>query len=225
MSPRYYPAFIDLKGKQCVVVGGGKVAERKVAGLLRAGAKVKVISPSLTDLLERQKQKGTIEHLPRTYRKGDLKGSFLAIAATSDDQVNTAVSKDAPCLVNVVDQPALANFIVPSVVQRGLLTIAISTSGASPAMARAMRRELEFLYGKDFGRFLDLVHTLRKRALKGIPEKRKREEFLKGMASAAIFDVLRRKGFSEAREVVLRKFHACTAATVKGAMRRGARRT
>ncbi|MDA8214871.1 MAG: bifunctional precorrin-2 dehydrogenase/sirohydrochlorin ferrochelatase [Nitrospiraceae bacterium] len=201
----YYPAFINLCGKQCVVVGGGKVAERKVLTLLDSGAAVKVISPALTDVLEKQKDKGRIRHIRRNYRSGDLKGAFLVIAATSDERINRKVSDDAPCLVNVVDKPEMANFIVPSVVDRGPMTIAVSTSGASPAIARAVRKELELLYNKDFGQFLDFLKKLRKRAIKEITDKKARERFLKGVASKEVLSILRGKGFKEAKEKVINK--------------------
>lgn len=201
----YYPAFINLCGKQCVVVGGGKVAERKVLTLLDSGAAVKVISPALTYVLEKQKDKGRIRHIRRNYRSGDLKGAFLVIAATSDERINRKVSDDAPCLVNVVDKPEMANFIVPSVVNRGPMTIAVSTSGASPAIARAVRKELELLYNKDFGQFLDFLKKLRKRAIKEITDKKARERFLKDVASKEVLSILRGKGFKEAKEKVINK--------------------
>jgi precorrin-2 dehydrogenase/sirohydrochlorin ferrochelatase len=201
----YYPAFINLCGKNCVVVGGGKVAERKIAGLLNAGAEVTVISPILTDTLERHKKKGMIRHIERDYKKGDLRNAFLVIAATSDERVNSKVSGDAPFLVNVVDRPELANFIVPSVVNRGTMTIAISTSGASPAMAKAVRKELELLYNKDFGQFLAFLKQLRKKAKRDIPDNKKRERLLKEVASKEILSVLRKNGFKAAKSKVLEK--------------------
>jgi len=195
----YYPAFINLKDKQCVVVGGGKVAERKVLALLRSGANVKIISPDITDKLEKQKKKGNIIHIKRSYRKGDLKGAFLVIASTSDEKINKIISEAAPCLVNVVDRPEMANFIVPSVISKGPLTIAISTAGASPAVAKTIRKELELIYNKDFGRFLDFLKQLRRHVIKEITDKRKREFFLKGVASPEIFNTIRKKGFKEAK--------------------------
>lgn len=199
----YYPAFINLCGKNCVVVGGGKVAERKVASLLSTGADVTVISPVLTDAIEKHKKKGRIRHIKRDYKKGDLKNAFLVIAATSDERVNSKVSGDAPFLVNVVDRPELANFIVPSVVSRGPMTIAISTSGASPAMAKAVRKELELLYNKDFGQFLAFLKQLRKKAVRDIPDNKKRERLLKEVASKEILSILRKNGFKSAKNKVL----------------------
>lgn len=208
MNLRYYPAFIDLKGRECVVVGGGRVAERKVMSLLQSGARIKVISPEITGVLQKYKRMGMVRHIKRNYRKGDLKNTFLVIAATSDESVNKAVSRDAPCLVNVVDKPVLANFIVPSVVKKGFLTIAVSTSGASPAMARAIRKEIETIYSGDFGHFAGFLKKLRKKASVEIPGKRKREGFLKGIFSEDIFNILRKKGLKKAKERVIKKFDA-----------------
>lgn len=199
----YYPAFIDLRGKKCVVVGGGKVAERKVMALLKAGAAVEVISPQLTGLLRRWSSKGRIRHREREYRKGDLGGAFLVIAATADEAVNRKISRQAPCLVNVVDVPELANFIVPSVLERGDLTIAVSTAGASPAFAGTVRRELEALYGRDFGRFVAFLRGFRQRVFKETRDSRVRSEILRGCGSKDILTILRTKGYDAARKAVL----------------------
>src|SRR3990172_4446071 len=117
----YYPIFLDLSGKRCVVVGGGRVAERKCSTLIKTGARITVISPNITKRLAGYREKGLIRHIPRGYRSGDIK----------------------------------TDFIVPSVLRRGLLTIAISTGGASPAMAKAIRKELQKLYGRKYSRYLD----------------------------------------------------------------------
>ncbi len=177
----YYPVFLNLKGKRAVVIGGGKVAERKILTLLKARADITVISPQLTKRLK--KLKGKIKHIPRQYRKGDLKGSFLVIAATDSQAINKKVSEDAPCLVNVVDAPSLCNFIVPAVVRRGPLTIAISTSGVSPALSRSIRKELERLYGPELADYLRSLEKIRVQAIKEIPDRKKRTKFLKNLAS------------------------------------------
>ena len=123
---RYYPAFVDIEGKKCVVVGGGKVAERKVRDLLRVGAKVSVISPELSAGLEKLAASGKIKHSKRGFRATDLKGAFLAIAATDDMEINRKVAAEGSrMLVNVVDKPDLCSFIVPSALRRGPLTIRI----------------------------------------------------------------------------------------------------
>lgn len=170
----YYPAFINLEGKKCVVIGGGKVALRKINSLLNAGASVTVISPEVIPGIEKYASSGLIRFIRRAYRKGDLKNAFLVIAATSSKEVHRRIAGDVKsCLLNVVDEPELCNFIVPSVVRRGPLTIVISTSGASPAMAKAIRKEIERLYGKDFGRYLEWLRKNRIKIL-GLPAPRKK---------------------------------------------------
>ncbi|MEJ2696892.1 MAG: bifunctional precorrin-2 dehydrogenase/sirohydrochlorin ferrochelatase [Candidatus Sulfobium sp.] len=201
----YYPAFLDLRGKKAVVVGGGRVAERKVLSLMEAGAEIIVVSPSLTKRLNRAKADSRIGHLARSYRRGDLRGSFLVIAATDSEQINSRVARDAPALVNVVDVPSECNFIAPSVVRRGPLTVAISTGGASPAMARTLRKELEKTYGPEFSGYLRFARKIRVEALAGIREKAKREGFLKGLASQEILDTLRTEGLRAVKQTIREK--------------------
>lgn len=203
MSRKYYPAFINLKGKKCVVVGGGNVAERKITSLLRAGASVEVISPTLSIVLEKKRVKGEIAHVKRRYKSGDLKDAFLVIAATSNKEINKKISEEALCLVNVVDMPELANFIVPSVVQRGHLTIAITTSGTSPAIAKAIRKELELLYSKDVGQFLSFLENIRKKTAKEILNKQIRSCILRDVASEEVLTKLREMGYKAAKDEVL----------------------
>ena len=189
----FYTVFIHLEGKKCVLVGGGRVAERKAIGLLRAGALVIVISPELTPRLKKEKEKKRIAHIARRYKKSHLKGAFLVIAATDSYEENERVALDAGNIpVNVVDTPELCSFIVPSTVRRGPLTIAISTSGASPAMARAIRLELERFYPKSFGPYLSGLKRDRKKALAEVKDRKKRERLLKSLASPEVFRKLRR---------------------------------
>jgi precorrin-2 dehydrogenase/sirohydrochlorin ferrochelatase len=198
MRKVYYPTFLDLTEKKAVVVGGGKVAERKILTLLKTGTEVTVISPALTIKLEKEKQKGKIRHIPRQYRTGDLKKAFLVVAATDSPVINEKVSQDAPCLVNVVDTPCQCNFIVPATVDRWPLHIAVSTSGISPALSRSIRRELETMYGRQFSGYLKALMRIRKKAMKAIQDKRKREEFLRAIASEKTIKMLRREGLKEA---------------------------
>lgn len=198
----YYPSFLNLIGKRAVVIGGGGVAERKILTLLKAGARVTVISPQLTKRIEKEKRKNNIKHISRHYRKGDLKNAFIIIAATDSQAINKHISEDALCLVNVVDAPSLCNFIVPSVVKRGPLTIAISTSGVSPAFSKSIRKELEKLYSSEFSRYLKFLEKFRKKAVKEIPDKTKRAAFLKSLASKEIIKMLRKKGFKEVVKIL-----------------------
>ena len=178
----YYPILLNLKGKRCVVVGGGKVAERKALPLLKSGAKITVISPECTGRLKKEHLRERIKYISRRYKKGDLKNAFLVIAATDSNETNRKISEDAPYLVNVVDKPLLCNFIVPSVVRRGPLTIAVSTSGISPSLARTIRKELEGLYGREFEKHLNHIKKMRVKALSGIKNNKGRIKFLRGLS-------------------------------------------
>lgn len=202
---KYYPAFLDLRGRRSVVIGGGTVAERKVLTLVRAHADVTVVSPLLTKRLLREKEKGRIRHIGRTYRKGDLKGAFLVIAATGSSETNARVAEDAPALVNVVDVPFLCNFIAPSLVERGDLVIAISTGGASPAFAKTLRKEIEKTYGNEIATYLSFLGSVRKTAMAAVKDKKKRERFLKGLAADRMLSALRSRGVEEMREQVRKR--------------------
>jgi len=198
---KYYPVFLNLKRVKVVVVGGGRVAERKASALLKAGALVKIISPAITKTLEKYKKQGLVTHIKREYRQGDLRDAFIVIAATSSSQINNSVeadSKDIPRLINVVDTPAKGNFIVPSIVKRGPLTIAISTEGCSPALSKAIRKELEDIYGSEFSHYLKFVEGIRRQAMKKIKDSGDREKFLKSLASEDIFSSLRKNGVTPA---------------------------
>jgi len=201
----YYPAFLNLQGKKAVVVGGGSIAERKILSLLKAGAAVTVVSPAITARLRKEKEKKSLTHIARSYRKGDLRESVLVIAATNSPSVNTQIAADAPFLVNVVDVPKECSFIAPSVIKRGPLTIAISTGGISPAFSKTIRQELEKIYGEEIGEYLKFVGSIRKKALAGISDKKKRERFLKDLASGKILQSLRAKGFQVVRKAIEEK--------------------
>ena len=201
---KYYPAFLDLNNRKAVVVGGGRVAERKVRSLLKAGAVVEVVSPAVTTGLKKLGDQGKIRHKKKRYGKGDLRGAFIVIAATSSAQVNSKAAQDAEQLVNIIDMPAHGNFIVPSIVRRGNLTIAISTEGVSPAISKAVRKEIEHKYDAEFARYLRFVENLRGKAIKEIMDVKKRERFLKSLASAEILAMLRNRGFAAASGEVLK---------------------
>jgi len=206
----YYPAFLNLEGKKAVVVGGGKVAERKVLTLIKAGAELTVVSPLLTGRLQKEKEAKRLRHISRTYRPGDLKDSFLVIAATDSPEVNRKVAGDAPALVNVVDVPCECNFIAPSVVKRGPLVLAISTSGTSPAFAKAIRKEIEKSYGTVFSEYLGFVKVLRSRAMREIADTVVREKFLKSLASEDILYALRTKGLTGVKLSAMSRFRTLT---------------
>lgn len=164
MAKTYYPVYLDLEGRRAVVIGGGEVAERKVENLLEAGAKVTLISPEATPRMEYLAGQGLIRWERRPYREGDLQGAFLAIAATDDQQVNRSVHREAAAgniLLNVVDVTHLCNFIAPSIVHRGAVTVAISTAGMSPALARKLRVELSSSPALDYAELAELLSEVR----------------------------------------------------------------
>lgn len=160
-----YPMFVDLEGRRCAVVGGGRIAEERAAKLIDHGAVVRLVSPQTTSGLTRMIAEGAIaEHRQRTYRPEDLEGCFLVIAATDLDAINRMVWQDAEArnmLCNVVDAPSLCDFIVPSVVRRGELALAVTTGGASPVLARRIRRQLEEAYGPEWEALTALLRDLR----------------------------------------------------------------
>lgn len=170
LSKHYYPISLDIDGKRCVVIGGGEVALRKVNTLLEHDAIVQVISPELCSELEDWLAAGRIIVSKRSYADGDLAGAFVVIAATDDADVNRRAAAEAEklgVLVNVVDVPELSNFIVPSHLRRGDLSIAVSTGGASPALARRIRERLEGEFGDEYAALLALVGRARSELRRG----------------------------------------------------------
>lgn len=164
-----YPVFLDLKGKPCLVVGGGEVAFRKAEALLKAGAdQVKVVAPLFHPGFAGLGKKGIIRFSRRKFRLPDLKGAALVVCATDSEETNSLVGASAAktgALVNVVDRPALCNFIAPAVFRNGALTIAVSTGGASPALAKKIRIQLGRLYGGAFSRKVEALRRLRLKML------------------------------------------------------------
>jgi precorrin-2 dehydrogenase/sirohydrochlorin ferrochelatase len=163
-----YPIFAVIENKPCLVVGGGAVGERKVHDLMAAGARVTVVSRTLTPELAALASRGEIRYLPEDFQEAQLDGMALVIAATDDPKVNAKVSTAAQARgiwVNVADDPEYCTFIVPAMVRRGDLTLAIGTGGASPALARQLREELQQHFGPEYGPYLDLLRRVRTRLL------------------------------------------------------------
>ncbi len=176
----YFPIFLDLKGKPCLVVGGGEVAARKIAQLLNAEAQVTVVAPRLCRTLAEQQQRGLIRHKLAVFSAEDLDGQWLCIAATDDAALNQTVSELAHArliLINVVDNPALCGFIMPSVIDRSPVRIAISTGGASPVLARLLKARLETLVPASYGRLAQLMASFRERVKQRFPDTTTRRRF------------------------------------------------
>ncbi len=203
---RFYPLYLDIKDKKCVIVGGGKVAYRKACSLKEAGADVTVISPDTCP--EMAKEKG-LALINKSYDESCLDGAMLVIAATDNEEVNKKVSLDAgkrDIIINVVDRPELCSFIVPSTVKRGDLCISISTGGASPALAKNIRKELEDVFGPEYGEYIDLLTRMRDVAMSDVKDDAKRREILQRLAEKDILEIVKTKGTEEAeakiREII-----------------------
>jgi precorrin-2 dehydrogenase / sirohydrochlorin ferrochelatase len=169
----YYPIFVNLEGKRCLVVGGGAVATQKVQGLLASGAAVVVVSPTLTEPLHDLVRQSIIQYQPRPFQAADVLDCTLVIGATDQAEVNAAVCEAARrrgILVNIVDTPAACDFIAPAVVRHGPLQIAISTGGNSPTLAKRIRMQLEACYGTDYAHFLHALGGQREEVRRLIPD-------------------------------------------------------
>ena len=193
---KYYPVNLDMTNKRCVVVGGGDIAERKVERLLECGAQVTVVSKSLTPVLKARKKTGQMDHIDRDYEDQALDGAFMVIGATDRNDVNERISKDAMTrglLVNIVDDPDRCNFILPSLVQQGDLSIAISTGGKSPALAKKLRKELEKQYGPEYQTLLVIMGILRKRILAGDQRAADNKAVFEDLVHSDILQAIREK--------------------------------
>ena len=200
----YYPVFLDMQGRRCVVIGGGDVAERKVLTLRDCGARVTLVSPDVTPTLQRLADDTALELRRRAYQPGDLAGAWLAIAATDDTAVNKAVQREAEergIFVNVVDVSPLCSFIAPSIVRRGEITVAVSTGGVGPALARHIRQKLEGVLGPEYAGLArvvaDVRQTLRTRGRRASPER------WQTCLNDSLLELVRQERLEEARDHLL----------------------
>ena len=181
----FYIACLRLSGRRCVVVGGGEIGLEKVEGLLACGGEVVLIAPDAEPVLREYAAEGSIAWERRPYAgAADLERAFMVIAATDDTDVNIAVFDDAErraMLVNVVDVPPLCNFILPAIVRTGPLAIAISTAGASPALAKRMKREIEAQFGEPYAELAVMLNDVRGWAKGTLPTYKDRKEFFEGI--------------------------------------------
>jgi precorrin-2 dehydrogenase/sirohydrochlorin ferrochelatase len=192
----YYPIFLKVEERSCLVVGGGEVGARKVETLLRSGARVGVVSPKLVPWLAERVQEGSVELVGSHYEEDHLDGRFLVIAATDDLELNCRIARGAEkrgLLCNVVDYPQEGNFILPALVQRGALTVAVSTSGRSPALARRIREELEERFGPEYADLLEVMGAVRKRLLESSPDSQANKERFEQLVQSPLADLVRRR--------------------------------
>jgi len=186
LSTPFYIACLKLGGRRCVVVGGGEIGLEKVEGLLACDADVVLVAPEAVPELQELAREGSIAWERREFRPEDLEGSFLVIASTDDTDVNIAVYDDAErrtMLVNVVDVPPLCNFILPAIVRTGPLAIAISTAGASPALAKRMKAEVSELFGSEYAELAVLLNDVRGWAKGTLPTYQDRKAFFEGIVN------------------------------------------
>jgi siroheme synthase-like protein len=189
----YFPIYLEMTGRRCLVIGGGAVAARKVASLLEAGAEVTVISPDAADAIQRWSKEKAVEIIARRYQPGDLAEFEIAFVATDDGDVNAQVFQEARKLgvwVNAADDATHCDFILPSVLRRGDLTVAVSTSGTSPALARTIREELELYFTDEYTLLVNLAAEVR--------------DELRARAITAPFETWRRALSGEVRQLLMR---------------------
>ena len=197
---KYYPIFLRVAGRPCLVIGAGKVAEQRVESLLNAGARVTVISPESTPALAALAAAGTIVLQPRPYAGGDLCGFFLAYAATDDGPLHAQIAREAEAagvLLNVVDDPQRCDFIMPSVLERGDVVIATSTSGTSPALARRIRRQLEGVVGPEYELAARVLGRLRERLTAQLYPSAERRRIFAALVDSPLLDYLRARQTSD----------------------------
>jgi precorrin-2 dehydrogenase/sirohydrochlorin ferrochelatase len=191
---KYYPVNLNVRNRKCLVVGGGPVGTRKVKTLLECGAAITVVSKNISEELKKLSETEMLFIEERPFHSSDLEGVFLVICATSDEALNLRISSEAErrnMLCNVADVPEACNFILPAVVQRGDLIIAISTSGNSPAFAKKLREELEKQFGKEYELFLMLMGAIRKKLLAEDHEPETHKALFEKLISGGMVDMIR----------------------------------
>jgi len=202
---KYYPLNLSLKNKKCVVLGAGQVALRKVKRLLECGAHVSVIGKEILPELKNLLKKKKIIFKNRKANLKDLVGAFLVVAATDDRKLNALISEycfKRDILVNVVDSPKECNFILPSVLRRGNLTISVATDGVSPALAKKIRQDIQRLFGFEYAKLLSLMKTLRPEVLKKIKDPQARRRFFKKIFHPQILGLLKKNSRQQAKKLI-----------------------
>ena len=195
----YYPIFLKIENRPCLVVGGGEVGARKVKTLLSCGASVALVSPEVEESLGEKIREGVVDLVGNHYEEKHLEGCFLVIAATDDVELNSRIAEDAErrgLLCNVVDYPQEGNFILPALIQRGALTLAISTSGKSPALARQIREDLELRFGTEYADFLEIMGAVRRRLLRESQDSRANKEKFDRLVQSDLLELVRRRDFA-----------------------------
>jgi siroheme synthase-like protein len=201
----YYPIFLDIEDRGVLIVGGGSVCARKAETMLRYGARVTVVAPAINAEIEEWARQGLMSVRKKPYEESDLDGASIVIASTDDPAVNERVARDCrrrKIPVNVVDVTPLCEFIVPAIVERGSIQIAVSTGGKSPALARTLKEELLRLVGPEYDEINELLGSLRDEAKETLPTDTDRKRFFDGILAAGVLDMLRTGRRREAYETI-----------------------
>ncbi|MGO4886971.1 NAD(P)-binding protein [Anaerobacillus sp. MEB173] len=190
-----YPVLLNLDGRKIIVIGGGTIAERKVQGILETGAMVDVVSPDITEELKRLVSEKKITWKQKEFKKKDLEDAFIVIAATNNSNINKCVYDSIlpHQLINIVDRPDLCSFHVPSVIRRGKLVITVSTSGASPSLAKRIRKDLEKTYDEKYESFVEFLDWARQLVLAEIEDAAMKKELLASLTEPSILTMRNRK--------------------------------
>lgn len=201
----YYPVYLNLEGRMCLVVGGGAVAGRKAASLFECGAQVKLVAPKVCEAVAEMERDGKLDRINDVFRPEHMDGASLAIGSTDNGEVNRlvfeeAVKRNIP--VNIVDQPHLCSFIVPSVVRRGDLVISVSTSGKSPATAKRARKMLEGLFGNEWAVYLEMMGQAREKLLASVADGAERERKFNRLADSPMLEKIKSGDLAGARAVM-----------------------
>lgn len=210
----YYPIYLDIEDRRVLIVGGGNVCARKAETMLKYGARVTIVSPAFTDEIEEWARGGRLQLRRRAYEESDLDGAAMVIASTDDPCVNARIARDCRrrrIPINVVDVTHLCEFIVPAIVERGSIQVAVSTGGKSPALARTLKEDLQKFIGPEYDEINQLLGTLRPGAKKVLPTDVDRKRFFDGIIAAGVLDMLRDGRRGEAFDTIAR---ACDAAGV-----------
>jgi precorrin-2 dehydrogenase/sirohydrochlorin ferrochelatase len=198
----HYPVTLNLQGKKAVIIGGGPVAERKIRKLLEAEAMITVISPTITDIIQSWAYVGKVEWKNKLFYKDDVLNAFLIVAATNDRNMNLQVfeASGENQLINIVDDPVRSNFIVPSTLHRGKLSISVSTSGASPSLSKSIVRELSNLYDDVYEEYVDFLYKCRLKIKRDLVDSEARRKLLLRILEPDFLEMTRQKQFEKRNE-------------------------
>ena len=202
----YYPIYLDIEDRSVVIIGGGNVCARKAETMMKYGARVTIVSPEFTDEIEQWAGERCLSIRRKPYEASDLDGANIVIASTDDQSVNEQIAADCRARripVNVVDVTPLCEFIVPAIIEKGSIQIAVATGGKSPALARTLKEDLQRAIGPEYAEVNDVLGTLREEAKRVLPTDVDRKKFFDGIIARGILEMLREGRRAEAREAIV----------------------